>query len=322
MTDHLVRIRIQVRQPIEDSDSAVPLHEGQPPPYRRDSTRQFRKRGRSLLLGFLLALGGTLAVGLVVAYVSWPTNESESSRSEAAGVERAVVVGNGLSDNGAGTGGTQEASSSGSRSSLAWEGPSAGSPDLTLDTAAEPATQHEPALAEVFQAKLVGDVLPAFPDVKRDQDPKLAEVAQEAAKVPEPSRTAGQAKAHASLSSPGSPRAGPSGDKRVARSLLTSSMRGREPTDRLGSSVMLAGRKGRTVFYFTELRDLSGHTVLHRWERNGQVVATLPFKVEGKRWRIYSSNTLTSSEKGNWRIVVADTQGTVLASQNFVVVQR
>lgn len=318
MTDHHVRIRIQLRQPIEDSDSAVPLQEGLPPSYRRDSTRRFRKRGRSLLL----ALGGALAVGWVVAYVSWPTHESESSRSEAAGVERAVVGGNDLSDNGAGTGGTQEVSSSGSRSSFALEGPSEGSPDLNPDMAAELPAKHEPALAEVSQAKLAGDGLPAFPDVKRDQDPKLAEVAQEAAKVPEPSRTAGQEKAHASLSSPGSPRAGPSADKRVARSHLTSNMRGREPTDRLGSSVTLAGRKGRTVFYFTELRDLAGHTVLHRWERNGKVVATLPFKVEGQRWRIYSSNTLTSNEKGNWRVVVADTQGTVLASQNFVVVQR
>jgi hypothetical protein len=183
-------------------------------------------------------------------------------------------------------------------------------------------TKYEPALAEVSQAKPAGDVLLAFPDVKHDQDPKLAGVAQEAAKVQEPSRTAGQAKTHASLSSPGSPRAGPSADKRVARSHLTSSMHGREPTDQLGSSVMLAERKGRTVFYFTELRDLAGHTILHRWERNGKVVATLPFKVEGQRWRVYSSNTLTSNEKGNWRVVVADTQGTVLASHNFVVVQR
>jgi hypothetical protein len=126
--------------------------------------------------------------------------------------------------------------------------------------------KHEPTLAEVSQAKQAGDDLPAFPDVKHEQNPKLAGVAQEAAKVPEPSQTARQEKAHASLSSPGSPRAGPSADKRVARSLLTSRMHGREPTDRLGSSVTLARRKDRTVFYFTELRDLAGHTVFHRWE--------------------------------------------------------
>ena len=71
----------------------------------------------------------------------------------------------------------------------------------------------------------------------------------------------------------------------------------------------------------TELRDLAGHTVLHRWELNGKVVTILPFEVKGQRWRIYSRNTLTSNEQGNWRVVVADTNGTVLASQNFVLVQ-
>ena len=296
-------------------------------PYRRDSTRRFRKRGRSLLL----ALGGTFALGLVVVYLSWLTDESGSSRSEAAGIERAVVGGNDLSDNGAGTGGAQEASSSGSRPSLALKGPNEESPELNPDMAAGLPAKHESALAQVSQAKLAGGALPAFPDVKHDQDPKLAKVAQEAAKVPrtyrlalptrEPSQTAGQAKADARLSSSVSPKASPSADKRVARSYLTSRMHGREPTDQLGSSVMLAGHQDRTVFYFTELRDLAGHTVLHRWELNGKVVTILPFEVKGQRWRIYSRNTLTSNEQGNWRVVVADTNGTVLASQNFVLVQ-
>jgi hypothetical protein len=193
---------------------------------------------------------------------------------------------------------------------------------LNPDAATELLAQHEPTLAEVSQAKRAGEGLPAFPDMKRDPDPKLAGIAQEAAKVPEPSRTVGQENAQVSLSFPPRSEGVPSVDRRVARSLLTSNVRGREPADQLGSSVTLAGHKARTVFYFTELRDLAGHTVLHRWERNGKVVATLPFKVDGPRWRVYSSATLTSSKTGDWRVVVADTRGTVLASQHFVVVQR
>lgn len=321
MTDQRVRIRIRLHQPVEESDSTVPSQEGRPPRHRLDDTRWWRKGGRSLLF----ALGSTLAIGVVIAYVSWPTREPEPSRSEAAGIPRAAIGANGSSDPRTGMGGTQGARTSGSRSSWVLEGPSAGAPDLNLETAAQPATRHESALAEGLPAERAEAVLPALADMKHVPDLQWAEGAQGAARVLAPSRTVEQGdrtKAWVSLPSPQRPEVSSAVDKHVTRSHLTSGMHGREPADRLESSVRLTGDERRIVFYFTELRDLAGHTVVHRWERNGQVLTVLPFKVEGPRWRVYSNITLTSSKRGHWRVAVADTRGTVLASQDFDVVQR
>jgi len=104
----------------------------------------------------------------------------------------------------------------------------------------------------------------------------------------------------------------------VARSQLTSAVRGREPVDQLSSPVKLGDSGGRTLYYFTELKGLSGETVFHRWEHDGQTMVTLRIEIGGDRWRAYSSKTIPASQRGDWRVVVANAQGDVLASAKFV----
>ncbi len=104
----------------------------------------------------------------------------------------------------------------------------------------------------------------------------------------------------------------------VARSQLTSSVRAREPVDRLSSRIAIGERGQRKLFYFTELKDLNGETVFHRWEHDGRTMATLRFEVGGDRWRAYSSKTIPAKYSGDWRVVVANARGDVLASARFV----
>ena len=87
----------------------------------------------------------------------------------------------------------------------------------------------------------------------------------------------------------------------------------------ISSPVVIGPRQEKRVALYTELRDLAGQTVFHRWERRGQTMAVIPFKVGGDRWRVHSSKRLTSALKGQWQVVVTDSHGAILAGRSFVV---
>jgi Protein of unknown function (DUF2914) len=105
----------------------------------------------------------------------------------------------------------------------------------------------------------------------------------------------------------------------VARIVLTSASAQSDRGDPISSPIVLAAGQEKRAVLHTELRHLAGQTVSHRWQRNGQTVAVIPFKVRGDRWRVRSSKRLTASLKGSWEVVVVDSRGETLASRSFVV---
>lgn len=78
----------------------------------------------------------------------------------------------------------------------------------------------------------------------------------------------------------------------------------------------LSNENNRIIF-FTDLRDLSGRSVSHVWERDGVVMARVPFSVKGPRWRVYSTKNLEPSWVGEWTVKVVDDQGNELESKSF-----
>ncbi|MDZ3838747.1 MAG: DUF2914 domain-containing protein [Rhodospirillales bacterium] len=102
----------------------------------------------------------------------------------------------------------------------------------------------------------------------------------------------------------------------VVRAELASDVVNREPKGLLRSPVDV-GARGRTVFYFNELRNLNGQTLTHRWEYNGRVMATIPIRIEGNRWRVYSSKRIGQKQLGDWRVSTVDKSGAVLAQAQF-----
>jgi hypothetical protein len=99
----------------------------------------------------------------------------------------------------------------------------------------------------------------------------------------------------------------------VARSAFTSDISEREPVDNLTTLTPDIAR----VYFFTELRNLEGQTVTHRWEHAGQVVAEIPFNVGGPRWRVWSSKNLDSGTTGEWSVTVVDGAGNELARESI-----
>jgi hypothetical protein len=102
----------------------------------------------------------------------------------------------------------------------------------------------------------------------------------------------------------------------VARSVFTSGVVDREPTD----SINRLGNDARRIVYFTEIRGMQGKTVIHRWEYDGQVKGEVAFDVGADRWRVHSSKQLDPSWLGVWTVTVVDVDGNTLSEEKFTYV--
>ncbi len=100
---------------------------------------------------------------------------------------------------------------------------------------------------------------------------------------------------------------------RVARASFTIEVVDREPQ---GSVTTLPNDRTRILF-FTELRDMEGHTVEHVWEFDAKEMARVPIAVKAPRWRAYSAKNLDPSWLGGWTVSVVDEQGRELGSERF-----
>ncbi len=115
------------------------------------------------------------------------------------------------------------------------------------------------------------------------------------------------------------PMEAPIADDRVVRAQLTSAVEDREPVDRLASSIRVSDGGVQRIVFFSEVHDLSGQTLSHRWEREGQTMADVSFVIGSGAWRMHSSKRVTAAMTGAWRVVVVDEVGAELASVPFVL---
>jgi len=99
----------------------------------------------------------------------------------------------------------------------------------------------------------------------------------------------------------------------VSRASFTTAIVEREP---VGEIVSLTEETDEVLF-FSELLGLEGHTVTHRWEFDGEVVAEVPFQIGGPRWRVHSSKRLQPSWSGEWSVEVIDETGAPLTRKAF-----
>ncbi|RDH82413.1 MAG: DUF2914 domain-containing protein [endosymbiont of Galathealinum brachiosum] len=99
----------------------------------------------------------------------------------------------------------------------------------------------------------------------------------------------------------------------ISRSVFTTEIKDKEPVSELKQIPSDITR----VYFFTEITGLNGHTIIHRWEYNGQVLADVKFQVNGDRWRTWSSKNMLSSWLGKWQVSVLDEGGNVIEQSEF-----
>lgn len=100
----------------------------------------------------------------------------------------------------------------------------------------------------------------------------------------------------------------------VARAQFTTAVDAREPADNLAEAAAASVTK---IYFFTELRDLDGQTVTHRWSHGGETKAEVSFSVGSARWRVWSSKELLPQWTGTWTVTVVDAGGNVLMEKSF-----
>jgi hypothetical protein len=101
----------------------------------------------------------------------------------------------------------------------------------------------------------------------------------------------------------------------VVRLILTSGIRNREPVDDLGTKI--DGNIEQTIYVFSEIRDMAGQRLTHRWLLNGREVAKINLAIDSIRWRTYSRKTITPQMVGRWRIELLNSDGDLLTSHKF-----
>jgi len=99
----------------------------------------------------------------------------------------------------------------------------------------------------------------------------------------------------------------------ISRSAFTTEIVDKEPLTELKQISVDVTR----AYFFTEITGLNGHTITHRWEYNGQVMAEVSFQVNANRWRTWSSKNLLSSWVGKWQVSVLDEGGNVIDQSEF-----
>ncbi|MES9941319.1 MAG: DUF2914 domain-containing protein [Candidatus Thiodiazotropha sp. 6PLUC2] len=102
-------------------------------------------------------------------------------------------------------------------------------------------------------------------------------------------------------------------DAYVARALFTTEIVNREPVNQVVSLDEDATR----ILFFTDLRNLQGRIVTHRWEFEGEVISEVDIEVGGPRWRAYSVKSLNPGEEGKWTVFVIDESGWPLHASIF-----
>jgi hypothetical protein len=104
----------------------------------------------------------------------------------------------------------------------------------------------------------------------------------------------------------------------VARAQFTTGIRGLEPIDRVESVFPMPGKLLRTLYYFTEITNMGGDTVTHRWQHEGTVMAEVTLAIGSDRWRTWSSKDLVPSMEGRWRVAVIDMKGNIIKTDSFL----
>jgi hypothetical protein len=108
-----------------------------------------------------------------------------------------------------------------------------------------------------------------------------------------------------------------SNSQKIKRSQFTSAVVDREPTD----NVVMLTNNSREIYFFTELSDLKGQTITHRWQYQGKPVAEVKFEVKSDRWRVFSSKKIKPAWTGEWSVVLVDENGNSLDVSKLEIVE-
>lgn len=66
------------------------------------------------------------------------------------------------------------------------------------------------------------------------------------------------------------------------------------------------------IYFFSNIRNLAGDRITHRWLYKDKIKAEISFDIEGERWRVWSSKNIWHTWTGEWMVEVVDQLDNVL----------
>jgi len=102
----------------------------------------------------------------------------------------------------------------------------------------------------------------------------------------------------------------------VARAQFSTDVIDREPIDDIGPVVKVEYGEIQRVYFFTDLRGMSGSQVIHRWKLDGEDQVEVAFDIGGDRWRVWSSKRLMPGFDGKWSVDIVQ-DGEVVNTYTF-----
>ncbi len=107
----------------------------------------------------------------------------------------------------------------------------------------------------------------------------------------------------------------------VSREMLVSDVVDGEPSTELPDTIELIANETRQIYYFTEVRNMIGRRLTHRWRHERREVAKFSLAEPNEyECPLHSSMLLNTASAGNWRIELLDDAGNVLDFHLFEVV--
>ncbi|MEM9384770.1 MAG: DUF2914 domain-containing protein [Pseudomonadota bacterium] len=107
----------------------------------------------------------------------------------------------------------------------------------------------------------------------------------------------------------------------VSREMLASNVIDGEPQAELPDTIELLANETRQIYYFTEVRNMVGRRLTHRWRHERREVASFALAEPNEyECPLHSSMLLNTASAGDWRIELLDDAGNVLDFHLFEVV--
>jgi len=108
-------------------------------------------------------------------------------------------------------------------------------------------------------------------------------------------------------------------DRRVIRASINTAPRNNEPGDPVQSPVVIDKNLSFELFYFSQIKNLSGKDFSHKWYKDGNLAAKKHFTAKSNNERLISSKRLTVNDVGDWHVLLVDKKDKVLSEVNFTV---
>lgn len=99
----------------------------------------------------------------------------------------------------------------------------------------------------------------------------------------------------------------------ISKAVFTKDVVDRTPIEIIAEADNSLGK----IYFYTNIRRLSGDRITHRWIYNDKVKAEISFDIKGERWRVWSSKNLWHTWLGDWQVDVVNNKGEVLLSKVF-----